>query len=68
MHDPHRRGHQRVGPMEERRNERNEGKRWEKVASKRPSLRHVVEEYGLKVRVFREKLLEIEIVQSKCQP
>ena len=54
--------------MEERRNERNEGKRWEKVASKRPSLRHVVEEYGLKVRVFREKLLEIKIVQSKCQP
>ena len=54
--------------MEERRNERNEGKRWEKVASKRPSLRHVVEEYGLKVRVFRVKLLEIDLVQSKCQP
>ena len=54
--------------MEERKNERNEGKRWEKVASKRPSLRHVVEEYGLKVRVFRVKLLEIDLVQSKCQP
>ena len=44
-----------MAPMEER-NERNEGQKWRKVADKkRPSLRQVVREYGLKVRVFGEK-------------
>ena len=59
-----RRGHQRVAPMEER-NETMEGERWqkEKVAKKRPSLRQVVEEYGLKVCELREKPLEIKKVQ-----
>ena len=33
------------------------------LAKKRPSLRQVVEEYGLKVLVSRAKLLEVEIVQ-----
>merc|ERR1712130_118082 len=63
------RGHQRVAPMEER-NETHGGKMCQKVTNERPSLRQVVEEYGLKVPYMVEEDLPNTVeenVQSQAR-